>query len=371
MIINETEMLNLLDTKNVVLVEPNYKRKYPPLGLAKISTYVKQHGGNPRFVMGNQYIPQDTNLYCVSSLFTYNTKEVKEVFRKIRFLNPQADILLGGIAASLVTKEFDKQEKVYIFSGTSHTLDLCVPDYSHEYQIEEPWDKYSFTFTSRGCPNRCAYCAVWRLEPKCEITENWRDHILEDKPFAMISDNNFSSQPMEHIVAVTNFLKEKKKKVVFDNGFDCKHIDENFAKLVSGIKYVRSGCRVAFDRIEESGIFQDAVKRLINYGVSPSSIMAYVLFNFTDTPQEANYRMTECVKMKIRPYPQQYTPLNHIDKKQKFIGKYWTPGLLRAFRFFWLMAGYYAKYDFVTWVKNQTKYSLTQEDWDAWYGKTV
>ena len=36
----------------VLLVEPNYKNKYPPMGLMKISTYHKILGDEVRFVKG-------------------------------------------------------------------------------------------------------------------------------------------------------------------------------------------------------------------------------------------------------------------------------------------------------------------------------
>ena len=36
----------------VLLVEPNYKNKYPPMGLMKISTYHKTLGDEVRFVKG-------------------------------------------------------------------------------------------------------------------------------------------------------------------------------------------------------------------------------------------------------------------------------------------------------------------------------
>ena len=36
----------------VLLVEPGYKNKYPPMGLMKISTYHKQLGDEVRFVKG-------------------------------------------------------------------------------------------------------------------------------------------------------------------------------------------------------------------------------------------------------------------------------------------------------------------------------
>lgn len=182
----------------------------------------------------------------------------------------------------------------------------------------------------------------------------------------MVSDNNFSAQSFSHMKSVCDYLKDKNKKVVFDNGFDCKHITPELAQMVGGLGFVRSGMRLAFDRIEEDGVFQKAIKTLKDNGVSKSALMAYVLFNFNDTPQEANYRMTECVKAGVRPYPQQYNPLNNLTRKKKHIGKHWTKNLLRTFRFFWLMAGYHTKMTFEEFVKQDNEYNLTEEDWKAW-----
>jgi hypothetical protein len=92
--------------------------------------------------------------------------------------------------------------------------------------------------------------------------------------------------------------------------------------------------------------------------------MAYVLFNFNDTPSEADYRMRECVKLGIRPYPQQYEPLKEASRDKKFIGKHWTPNLVRAFRYFWLMAGIYTKTTFVEWARAEgaSTYNLTEAE---------
>lgn len=46
----------------VLLIEPNYKNKYPPMGLMKISTYYKQRGDSVRFYKG------DLQLFVASSL---------------------------------------------------------------------------------------------------------------------------------------------------------------------------------------------------------------------------------------------------------------------------------------------------------------
>lgn len=47
------------------------------------------------------------------------------------------------------------------------------------------------TFTQRGCPNRCPFCAVWRLEP--EFIEN-NDY----RPAPVICDNNFTACTWKH-----------------------------------------------------------------------------------------------------------------------------------------------------------------------------
>ena len=353
--------------KKIVLLEPPYKRKYLPLGLAKIATLAKRNGHE--VIFQRNYLPQNEDLVCMTSLFTYQSKEVIEEINKVKFLNPNVPIVVGGVYASLMTEHLKKNCNVDVFSGCSRELDSCPPDYTIDWQIEDKWKDFSFVFTTRGCPNRCAYCAVWKLEPKIWINENWKEHIDLSKPYVMISDNNLSAQPVEHIEEICKFLIANKKKVCFDNGFDCKHITPRLAKLMAQLKFVRSGMRLAFDRIEEDGVFQKAVKMLKEAGVKSDALMAYVLFNFTDTPKEAIYRMEECIKLKVRPYPQCYTPLNSISRKIPYIGKYWTDTVRKAFRYFFLMAGFYGKYQFNNWIKLEEeksgKYKFTQKDWDS------
>ena len=39
--------------RKVLLVEPNYKNKYPPMGLMKLATYYRQSGDDVRFFKGD------------------------------------------------------------------------------------------------------------------------------------------------------------------------------------------------------------------------------------------------------------------------------------------------------------------------------
>ncbi len=39
--------------RNILLIEPNYKNKYPPIGLMKLATYHRMIGDNVRFFKGD------------------------------------------------------------------------------------------------------------------------------------------------------------------------------------------------------------------------------------------------------------------------------------------------------------------------------
>jgi hypothetical protein len=364
--------ITLIDNaKKVVLLEPMYPRTFIPLGLAKIATYVKSRGGE--VVYQRKYRPCGEDLVCITSFFTWYYKEVHDAIRDVMALNffdENVKIMVGGVYASLMPEHLEKAfPNVYIFRGCSTVIDEYTPDYTIDYLLEDKWKNISNIYTTRGCPNNCKYCTVQKLEPKLRIIKNWKEHIDPTKSEVMISDANLSAQNIDHIRNVLNYLIDSKKKICFRNGFDCKYISDEVAALLGKIKFASSGMRLAFDRIEEDGVFQSSVKKLMANGVSKNHFFIYVLFNFTDTPAEAVYRMSECIKLGIHPYPSMYTRLNRLDKKEKYLGKHWTPHLRDAFRFFYLFAGYYKKMSFYDWCKNTgsncNKYTFTEDELNA------
>ena len=361
----DAELLPLLDAaQNVLLIEPPWDRRFPPLGLAKIASYVQKRGGRVVYRRGYDGLPYD--LICIGTIFTYEYGLVRKALTGIRMLNADVPILLGGPCVSLIPQKFADTDAT-IFKGYSPTLDEIPPDLSIDWGLDDEWRDFAFVFTSRGCPNHCAYCAVWRIEKQRWINPNWKAHIAGRKKLA-IFDNNLSACALEHVNDVFNTLEQRKIRVCFDNGFDIKFVTPEMAQRLARLKYANEGMRIAFDRIEEDGDFQRAVRMLLVAGVPKSQIMAYVLFNFTDSPQEADYRMRECHKLGIHPYPQRYMPLSITTREQRFVGKKWTDNLARAFRFYWLMPGIYRQMDFMRFIGSHynTSFKLTHEDIVAW-----
>lgn len=356
----------LQNKKNVLLIEPNYSRKYIPSGLGRISTYVKQNS-NANVTFARSHIKnKNFDLVCITSLFTYDSEIVINTINRSQSIYKDTPILIGGVFASLMPQYIANSaqtDNIRIFTGCSKFLDKYPIDYTINWHVQKEWKDFSYMFTTRGCPNKCGFCAVWRMEDS-RIIRNWKKQVNLSKPNIMICDNNLSSQPMSHIKNVTDFIKKHELYAMFDGGFDCKYITEDFAKLFQGMKFCKSGMRTGFDRIEEDGTFQRAVETIKKY-VSRASMLAYVLYNFADTPAEADYRMSECNRLNVRPYPQRYVPLKSLTREEYYVGKYWTDNLAKAFRNFWITPRLFKHMKFEDYIKDRkirSKFNLTDYD---------
>lgn len=199
----------------VLLVEPNYKNKYPPMGLMKISTYHKMLGDEVRFVKG--FDPEvDEEVWdriYVTTLFTFDfDKDVQTINHYKLLVNDISDLYVGGIMASLMPDKIVAStgiERSHILTGlftdTSVVGDdnnINVDELPLDYDILEQIDyKYPagdnyFAYTTRGCPNHCSFCAVPILEPNFRVTNNIIDQIKTidekygPKQHLLLLDNN-------------------------------------------------------------------------------------------------------------------------------------------------------------------------------------
>jgi radical SAM superfamily enzyme YgiQ (UPF0313 family) len=85
-----------------------------------------------------------------------------------------------------------------------------------------------YVITSRGCPNRCWFCGVWRREGpdirELPITEGWN-----------ILDDNLLACSERHIRGVFSMLAKQKHRLFFTGGMEAARLSkwhiEELAKL--------------------------------------------------------------------------------------------------------------------------------------------
>lgn len=239
--------------RQILLVEPNYRNKYPPMGLMKLSTYYKNLGDHVTFFKGNlkdlvlndtyemlkaqlyanddsvfweQYKPQiceylkkgsvdlledvpgyDTNpiikdLFRYYRQFFYRKDYFKPEFRKYdrvgvttlftfywditidtinfvkRLCKTPGGVMVGGVMATILSDRVEAATGIKPHRGTldipgqldpdnDMVIDTLPLDYSilEEIDYQYPASNAYYAYMTRGCVNKCKFCAVPKLEP--------------------------------------------------------------------------------------------------------------------------------------------------------------------------------------------------------------
>lgn len=283
------------EKRNILLIEPPYKNKYPPIGLMKIATYHRLLGDKVTFYKGDvrEFIYEQIIDDCIAKLQEIEPKIIwKERYTQIKkfiltqrkkhfhealadvpdiFSDPKTnrpllelslnhykdyyrkknydedlkwdriyvttlftfywkvtikaiedakliakdinEIKVGGVLASLLHKEVEEETGIKPFNGlldkpgmlddNDYIIDDMPLDYSILYEIDYKYPTGSayFTFMTKGCTRKCAFCSVPILEPtyKEKIpTKDKFDEIKElygEQQNLLLMDNNVLASP--------------------------------------------------------------------------------------------------------------------------------------------------------------------------------
>ncbi len=504
--------------RKILLLEPNYRNKYPPIGLMKIATYHRLLGDDVTFFKGDlkkfvldrifsdcleklqnidgsiywlnqqaaikNYIeaktlplfdkldfsesknqplineclnyykgyyirnkwkenPQWDRVY-VTTLFTFYWKVTIETIEFAKLLVKDLNELkVGGVMASLLPSEIKETTGIKPFEGLldkpnslDANNDLIIDDLPLDYSIldeidyEYPTQSAYFTFMTKGCTRKCAFCSVPKLEPtyKPKIPTlgkfNEITKIFGEQQNLLLMDNNVLASPkfpeiIEEIkamgfykgatyiepnqldIAISNlrtefndkafikrsfklvheslnrlkgetaqifyhYLEEykllkfetvtkenllavypniaqiyekhrnkspKMRTVDFNQGTDCRYINEENMKLMSEIP-IRP-LRIAFDYLSLKQKYVEAVELAAKYGIKELS--NYILYNFQDTPDQLyerlkiNVELCEQFGVYIYSFPMKFIPLfGEEAKNREHIGKHWSKKYIRT-----------------------------------------
>jgi len=172
------------------------------------------------------------------------------------------------------------------------------------------------TFTTRGCPRCCAFCAVPKIEGDFRELSEW-------KPAPLVCDNNLLAASKRHFERVIDSAMPF-PMVDFNQGLDARLFSPWHAGQLARLRGVK--VRFAFDWKAQEADVADAIYDARRAGLKDFGV--YVLIGFRDTPDDALYRLEKVREWGIRPNPMRYQPLNTV-RKDSFVAVGWTDGELR------------------------------------------
>jgi len=314
----------------ILLVEPNYYTKYPPLGLMKLASYHRSRGNDIKLVRGNikelSFKPDNIE---ITSLFTYAWKPVHDAIYFYHQLFPFAKIRVGGIYASLMS---DRIKSFFPFVDVNFGLFEDSEKYVPAYDILSNIDKWknwdsSIVFTSRGCIRNCPFCAVPQLEGNFRtVIDDIQKYIYPNHKKLILWDNNFLASPNWKVIMKK--IKETELYVDFNQGLDARLIDDEKARMLVDLKTPL--LRMAYDGNYGKKAIAKAVDLLSEYGFRKRNIFLYTLYNFYDeenrcgdNPDSFLTRIKDIVNLGCVSYPMRFEPLYSLDKNH-FVSPLWN-----------------------------------------------
>jgi hypothetical protein len=345
----------------VLLVEPAYKNKYPPLGLMKISAFHKQRCDEVYFVKGLDKCLRDQlwDRIYITTMFSFHWAETIKTIKYYEFSvkDPQK-LFIGGPMASLMEAEIYKEtgynsvkgllnEKGKLKLTGDQKIDAIIPDYSmlDTIKYKYPASNSYFAYMTRGCVRKCPFCAVPKIEPfyidflpvKKQI-QMITDKYGAKKDLLLLDNNVLASQKFDLIIdeiQEAGFYKGAKLKnslryIDFNQGLDLRLLTKKKMKRLAELPIYP--LRIAFDHMSLKDKYVQKIEWAAEFGFKRLS--NYILYNYHDTPEDfyerlrINVELNEKLGTQIYSFPMKYVPIDSRDRK--FTGKHWTPRYLRS-----------------------------------------
>ena len=378
-----------MTSRKILLIEPGYRNKYPPLGLMKLAAYHGPQGRSDQvtFVKGEdpRAFESAWDRVYVTTLFSFEWKRTaKAIDYAIQAAGHQPErVFVGGIAASLMHEDYLAEPrwagvrfiKGLLDGSPAASLQLSsdegefgaddllgtpieerVPDYSILGQIEYQYpvhDAY-FGYASRGCVRKCKFCGVPKLEgaqrdmPPLSHLVSGVVRAHGEKKDLILMDNNVTAAPRyKEIIAEIRDLgfgsgatlqrdqaAPVQRRVDFNQGVDARILVKSPVFLREMSTICISPLRIAFDHVGMRKTYEQAVRMAAENSIV--NLSNYMLYNFMDSPADLHERMrlnielNKALGIRIWSFPMRYQPVTLKDRSH--VGRHWNPYFLRSFQ---------------------------------------
>ena len=272
-------------TQKIAIYAPD--SKMPNYAIMKVSAYHKEQGDTVEWYT-DLWAHTFDKVYC-SKIFNYTPMP--------NMLNDNC--VYGGSGYNLTTKLPENIENI----KPDYTI---YPNYIH-----------ALGFLTRGCIRKCNHCIVPEKEGKIRPYRDIGD-VLQGRKTAVLLDNNILA--CEYGIKQIEKIIKLKIKVDFNQGLDCRLIDDSIAQILSRVKWLEP-IRLACDSLSMIDPLIKATRLLRWYNCKPSNYFVYVLVDDIDTAIE----ILKVVKgLGLDPFAQPYRDRegNEPTKEQKDLARW-------------------------------------------------
>ncbi|MBW2060759.1 MAG: B12-binding domain-containing radical SAM protein [Deltaproteobacteria bacterium] len=288
------------------------------------------------------------DLILMTSIMTYWYPGVQKAIELLRQTWPEVKTLLGGIYATLCpdhARKYSGADSVLSGPGETSLIEAVGEQVrqgepasasSFKQNWLETWPalelypclEFASLMTSRGCPQRCPYCASATLysafvqRPVEDVLAEIEDrHLRLGLADFAFFDDALLIEAENHLMPILEGVLRRGFKISFHapNGLHLGLIRPELARLMyeSGFKTLRLGLETfnwdrqrAWGGKVEAGEFESAMKSLVEAGFEPRQIGVYLLYGLPGQPLDEVLHTVQTVKAAgARPYLAEFSPL--------------------------------------------------------------
>jgi hypothetical protein len=331
----------------ILLIEPDFPTNKKsknhgqsiPIGLLRLASYHRSLSDEVKLVRGCEEIDYEPDKVFVTSLFTYWSKYVWEAVHHYKRRFPGALVVVGGVYASLMPEHCAKSGCDEVYTGLHKEAERFPP----AYDLVDT--NFQIVHTSRGCPRRCAFCGVQKIEPQFTYKESIAEEICKNR--VLFYDNNLLANPcIETILEEIAVTRVNGRVVVCESqsGFDGRLLTYDMARLLKKARFRYP--RIAWDHeYEQHEEIKAQVDMLVSAGYNPKHIYVFMLYNYELSYEELDRKRQKCLDWGVQIADCRYRPLDRAldgynpqawrtgqTSEDYYIHPSWTDAQIRSFR---------------------------------------